>query len=92
MLKYMELGCLWPVFWGLRGKKQKKQKIFRLAPLQSAVESSIIGLTSEREGWKAGTDGRTEAREAAGKIEGIGDVLSDGSKKHSWKVNQYERD
>ena len=45
---------------------------------------SIIGLTLGK--------GDTEAREATGKIEGIGDVLSDGSKNDSWKVNQYERD
>ncbi len=42
--------------------------------------------------WPHPRKGGTEAREATGKIEGIGDVLSDGSKKHSWKVNQYERD
>jgi hypothetical protein len=30
---------------------------------------------------EAQTESETEAREAAGKIEGIGDVLSDGSKR-----------
>ena len=52
---------------------------FRLPPLTGAIKSSIIGLTLEREA-KAERK-RTEAREAAGKIEGIGDVLSDGSKR-----------
>lgn len=45
---------------------------FALPPLQTLAESSIIGLTLGK--------GVAEAREAAGKIEGIGDVLSDGSK------------
>ena len=65
-------------------KKLKKQKKFSQNPLPGAKNCSIIGLTLGK--------GVAEAREAAGKIEGIGDVLSDGSKKHSWKVNQYERD
>ena len=54
-------------------------KFFRPPPLTVAIKSSIIGLTLEREA-KAERK-RTEAREAAGKIEGIGDVLSDGSKR-----------
>ena len=53
---------------------------FRVHPLTGTIKSSIIGLTLERERGDAGTSG-TEAREAAGKIEGIGDVLSDGSKR-----------
>ena len=40
---------------------------------------SIIGLTLGK--------GDTEAREATGKIEGIGDVLSDGSKRFLGIVN-----
>ena len=53
-------------------KKAKKHKKNRPTPLQTPAESSIIGLTLR--------EGVAEAREAAGKIEGIGDVLSDGSK------------
>ena len=51
----------------------KKVEIFRQKPLTTVTESSIIGLTLGK--------GVAEAREAAGKIEGIGDVLSDGSKR-----------
>ena len=58
---------------------------FRPPPLTGAIKSSIIGLTLEREA-KAERK-RTEAREAAGKIEGIGDVLSDGSKRFLGIVN-----
>ena len=36
---------------------------------------------------EAQTESETEAREAAGKIEGIGDVLSDGSKRFLGIVN-----
>ena len=60
-------------------------KFFRPPPLTVAIKSSIIGLTLEREA-KAERK-RTEAREAAGKIEGIGDVLSDGSKRFLGIVN-----
>ena len=56
-------------------KKAKKHKKNRPTPLQTLAESSIIGLT--------------EAREAAGKIEGIGDVLSDGSKKTFLELVNY---
>ena len=48
--------------------------------LTIVTESSIIGLTLERERGNAKTS-ETEVRETAGKIEGIGDVLSDGSKR-----------
>ena len=58
----------------------KKVEIFRQKPLTTVTESSIIGLTREREGSNP-NECETEAREAAGKIEGIGDVLSDGSKR-----------
>ena len=58
---------------------------FRPPPLTGANKSSIIGLTLEREA-KAERK-RTEAREVAGKIEGIGDVLSDGSKRFLGIVN-----
>ena len=60
-------------------KKAKKHKKFCLTPLQRLAESSIIGLTLR--------EGVAEAREAAGKIEGIGDVLSDGSKRFLGIVN-----
>ena len=62
-------------------KKAKKQKKFCLTPLQRLAESSIIGLTLR--------EGVAEAREAAGKIEGIGDVLSDGSKKTFLELVNY---
>ena len=64
----------------LSQKKVKKVEIFRPKPLTTAAESSIIGLTLERERGNAKTS-ETEVRETAGKIEGIGDVLSDGSKR-----------
>ena len=38
-------------------------------------------------GLKSSNERETEAREAAGKIEGIGDVLSDGSKRFLGIVN-----
>ena len=62
-----------PVSRGAWRKKAKKQKKFSQNPLPGAKNSSIIGLTLGK--------GVAEAREAAGKIEGIGDVLSDGSKR-----------
>ena len=46
---------------------------FALPPLLLFAESSIIGLTLRK--------GVRRPREAAGKIEGIGDVLSDGPRK-----------
>ena len=61
-----------PVSRGVWRKKAKKQKKFSQNPLPGAKNCSIIGLTLGK--------GVAEAREAAGKIEGIGDVLSDGSK------------
>ena len=48
--------------------------------MTDTAKRSIIGLTREREGSNP-NERETEAREAAGKIEGIGDVLSDGSKR-----------
>ena len=54
--------------------------------LTIVTESSIIGLTRERKG-SSPNERETEAREAAGKIEGIGDVLSDGSKRFLGIVN-----
>ena len=47
--------------------------------MPGAKNCSIIGLTLGK--------GVAEAREAAGKIEGIGDVLSDGSKRFLGIVN-----
>ena len=68
----MGLRGLRPVSRGAWRKKAKKQKKFSQNPLPGAKNCSIIGLTLGK--------GVAEAREAAGKIEGIGDVLSDGSK------------
>ena len=42
--------------------------------------------------WPHPPRGGAEAREAAGKIEGIGDVLSDGSKRVLGVSQLYERD
>ena len=65
-------------------KKVKKSEFFSQLPLANVRENSIIGAVPERRGrneeTKAETN-RTEARETSGKIEGIGDVLSDGSRK-----------
>ena len=51
----------------------KKSEIFLRKPLDFPRENSIIGLT-------LGDEGR-RPREAAGQLEGIGDVLSDGPRK-----------
>jgi len=72
LLTVLGLGGLRPVSRGPGRKKAKKQKKFSQNPLPGAKNCSIIGLTLGK--------GVAEAREAAGKIEGIGDVLSDGSK------------
>ncbi len=71
-------------FLGLLRKKAKKTEKISPYPLANPCRKFY--------NWPHPRKGGTEAREATGKIEGIGDVLSDGSKKHSWKVNQYERD
>ena len=67
-------------------KNRKKSEFFRLNPLTDTAYSSIIGLTREREG-SSPNESETEAREANGKIDGIGDVLSDGSKRFLGIVN-----
>ena len=72
LLTDMGLRGLRPVSRAPWRKKAKKQKKFSQNPLPGAKNCSIIGLTLGK--------GVAEAREAAGKIEGIGDVLSDGSK------------
>ena len=54
-------------------------KFFRVTPLTCADENTIIGLTLERVPQN-GPD-ETEARETSGKIEGIGDMLSDGPRR-----------
>ena len=72
LLTVLGLCGLRPVSRGVWRKKAKKQKKFSQNPLPGAKNCSIIGLTLGK--------GVAEAREAAGKIEGIGDVLSDGSK------------
>ena len=61
-------------------EKVKKSEIFSRLPLDFFPENSIIGFTLERDGGNAETD-ETKARETFGKIEGIGDVLSDGPRK-----------
>ena len=62
----------------------KKSEIFLRKPLDFPRENSIIGLT-------LGDEGR-RPREAAGQLEGIGDVLSDGPRKISWKSFYGKRD
>ena len=57
----------------------KKNEIFSRYPLDFFPENSIIGFTLERVPQN-GPD-ETEARETSGKIEGIGDMLSDGPRK-----------
>ena len=63
----------------------KKSEFFLLLPLAKISENSIIGAVPERRGrneeTEAENEGNTEARETSGKIEGIGDVLSDGPRK-----------
>ena len=60
-------------------KKVKKSEIFSRYPLDFFPENSIIGFTLERVPQN-GPD-ETEARETSGKIEGIGDMLSDGPRR-----------
>ena len=60
-------------------KKVKKNEIFSRYPLDFFPENSIIGFTLERVPQN-GPD-ETEARETSGKIEGIGDMLSDGPRR-----------
>ena len=65
-------------------KKAKKKIFFCQLPLAKIPENSIIGAVPERRGRNEETKAeanRTEARETSGKIEGIGDVLSDGPRK-----------
>jgi hypothetical protein len=57
----------------------KKNEIFSRYPLDFFPENSIIGFTLERVPQN-GPD-ETEARETSGKIEGIGDMLSDGPRR-----------
>ena len=63
----------------LQGVKVKKNEIFSRYPLDFFPENSIIGFTLERVPQN-GPD-ETEARETSGKIEGIGDMLSDGPRR-----------
>ena len=65
-------------FFQVSSKKVKKSEIFLRKPLDFPAENSIIGLTPEREGRKGRHATGRRPREAAGQIEGIGDVLSDG--------------
>ena len=65
-------------------------KFFRVTPLTCADENTIIGLTLERVPQN-GPD-ETEARETSGKIEGIGDMLSDGPRRFlGSQINQEAR-
>ena len=57
----------------------KKSEFFSRYPLDFFPENSIIGFTLERVPQN-GPD-ETEARETSGKIEGIGDMLSDGPRR-----------
>jgi hypothetical protein len=63
----------------------KKSEIFCRLPLANVPENSIIGAVPERRGrdeeTKAENEGKTKACKTFGKIEGIGDVLSDGPRK-----------
>ena len=63
----------------------KKSEFFSELPLANVRENSIIGAVPERRGrneeTKAHDEGKAKARETFGKIEGIGDVLSDGPRK-----------
>ena len=62
-------------------KKVKKSEIFSHLPLDFFPENSIIGFTLETTVKTTNRELKTEARETSGKIEGIGDVLSDGPRK-----------
>ncbi|MBR6941928.1 MAG: hypothetical protein IKH55_02415 [Fibrobacter sp.] len=65
-------------------KKSKKKDFFSQSPLAKISENSIIGAVPERRGRNEETKAeanRTEARETSGKIEGIGDMLSDGPRR-----------
>ena len=68
--------CIHPVF---NEKSEKKWNFFRITPCKCSWK-----FYNWRRSWetrpKAETN-RTEARETSGKIEGIGDVLSDGPRK-----------
>ena len=66
-------------------RQGKKNEIFLPLPLAFIPENSIIGTTPETSGPQDPESKGTEAREAAGQFEGIGDVLSDGPKRDSWK-------
>ena len=59
----------------------KKSEIFSNLPLAKISENSIIGAVPERRGRNRVTKEKAKARETFGKIEGIGDVLSDGPRK-----------
>ena len=59
----------------------KKSEIFSELPLANVPENSIIGAVPERRGRNRVTKEKAKARETFGKIEGIGDVLSDGPRK-----------
>jgi len=56
-------------------------KFFSNLPLAKISENSIIGAVPERRGRNRVTKEKAKARETFGKIEGIGDVLSDGPRK-----------
>ena len=62
-------------------KKVKKIDFFCRLPLAKMSKNSIIGAVPERRGRNEAEQRGTEARETSGKIEGIGDVLSDGPRK-----------
>ena len=65
----------------------KKSEIFSNLPLAKISKNSIIGAVPERRGRNEAEQRGTEARETSGKIEGIGDVLSDGPRKFLGSLN-----
>ena len=70
----------------------KKSEIFSNLPLAKISKNSIIGAVPERRGRNEAEQRGTEARETSGKIEGIGDVLSDGPRKFlGSQINQEAR-
>ena len=73
------ISCSFYGWFELFSKKWKKSWFFLRWPLVFIPENSIIGLTLER--VTQNDLNETKARETFGKIEGIGDVLSDGPRK-----------
>ena len=62
-------------------EKVKKSEIFSRYPLDLRNGKYYNWSHPRNDGKNGGSGGKTEARETSGKIEGIGDVLSDGPRK-----------